>query len=151
MEDFHKFKSTADAFKSISKLMKGKIPKSLSKFLSKNIVEREVEETLAVIDKKVGKAITEALGVTCKNNEQIDELMRVIRFNLAGLLEFENEEDYKMMTLGVAHGLSRYKLKLSADKVDIMIIQAVSLLDELDKEINNYTMRLKEWYGWHFP
>jgi len=32
-----------------------------------------------------------------------------------------------------------------------MIIQAVSLLDELDKEINNYIMRLKEWYGWHFP
>lgn len=55
------------------------------------------------------------------------------------------------MALGVAHGLSRYKLKFSADKVDIMIIQAVSLLDELDKEINNYTMRLKEWYGWHFP
>ena len=56
-----------------------------------------------------------------------------------------------MMTLGVAHGLSRYKLKFSAEKVDIMIIQAVSLLDDLDKEINNYTMRLKEWYGWHFP
>jgi nucleolar protein 58 len=56
-----------------------------------------------------------------------------------------------MMTLGVAHGLSRYKLKFSAEKVDIMIIQAVSLLDELDKEINNYIMRLKEWYGWHFP
>jgi len=55
------------------------------------------------------------------------------------------------MTLGVAHGLSRYKLKFSAEKVDIMIIQAVSLLDELDKEINNYIMRLKEWYGWHFP
>ena len=55
------------------------------------------------------------------------------------------------MTLGVAHGLSRYKLKFSAEKVDIMIIQAVSLLDDLDKEINNYTMRLKEWYGWHFP
>ena len=56
-----------------------------------------------------------------------------------------------MMTLGVAHGLSRYKLKFSAEKVDIMIIQAVSLLDDLDKEINNYTMRLKQWYGWHFP
>lgn len=55
------------------------------------------------------------------------------------------------MTLGVAHGLSRYKLKFSAEKVDIMIIQAVSLLDDLDKEINNYIMRLKEWYGWHFP
>lgn len=59
------------------------------------------------------------------------------------VISVDNEEDYKMMTLGVAHGLSRYKLKFSAEKVDIMIIQAVSLLDELDKEINNYTMRLK--------
>jgi nucleolar protein 58 len=56
-----------------------------------------------------------------------------------------------MMTLGVAHGLSRYKLKFSAEKVDTMIIQAISLLDDLDKEINNYMMRLREWYGWHFP
>ena len=32
-----------------------------------------------------------------------------------------------------------------------MIIQAISLLDDLDKELNNYTMRLREWFGWHFP
>ena len=32
-----------------------------------------------------------------------------------------------------------------------MIIHAVSLLDDLDKELNNYIMRCKEWYGWHFP
>ena len=25
------------------------------------------------------------------------------------------------------------------------------LLDDLDKELNTYAMRLKEWYGWHFP
>jgi len=32
-----------------------------------------------------------------------------------------------------------------------MIIQAISLFQDLDKEINNYMMRLKEWYGYHFP
>lgn len=25
------------------------------------------------------------------------------------------------------------------------------MLDDLDKEVNNYMMRLREWYGWHFP
>jgi len=25
------------------------------------------------------------------------------------------------------------------------------LLDNLDNEINIYAMRVKEWYGWHFP
>ena len=32
-----------------------------------------------------------------------------------------------------------------------MIVQAVSLLDDIDKELNNYNMRCREWYGWHFP
>lgn len=55
------------------------------------------------------------------------------------------------MRLGLAHGLSRYKLQFSVDKVDTMIIQSIALLDDLDKELNNYMMRLREWYGWHFP
>ena len=55
------------------------------------------------------------------------------------------------MSLGLAHSLSRYKLKFSPDKVDTMIVQAISLLDDLDKELNNYVMRCREWYGWHFP
>lgn len=32
-----------------------------------------------------------------------------------------------------------------------MIIQSIGLLDDLDKELNTYAMRVKEWYGWHFP
>merc|ERR1712151_360697 len=32
-----------------------------------------------------------------------------------------------------------------------MIVQAISLLDDLDKELNNMMMRCREWYGWHFP
>jgi len=55
------------------------------------------------------------------------------------------------MKLGLSHSLCRYKLKFSPDKVDTMIVQAISLLDEIDKELNTYSMRVKEWYGWHFP
>ena len=55
------------------------------------------------------------------------------------------------MSLGLSHSLSRHKLKFSPDKVDTMIVQAIALLDDLDKELNTYAMRVKEWYGWHFP
>lgn len=55
------------------------------------------------------------------------------------------------MSLGLSHSLSRHKLKFSPEKVDTMIIQAIALLDDLDKELNTYAMRVKEWYGWHFP
>lgn len=68
-------------------------------------------------------------------------------FYFSGLTEKETTA----MSLGLAHSLSRYKLKFSPDKVDTMIVQAISLLDDLDKELNNYVMRCREWYGWHFP
>lgn len=61
------------------------------------------------------------------------------------------KKEMTAMALGLAHSLSRYKLKFSPDKVDTMVIQAVCLLDDLDKELNNYIMRAREWYGWHFP
>ena len=67
------------------------------------------------------------------------------------MIEGLDADDIKNMTLALSHGLSRYKLKFSVEKVDTMIIQAISLLDDLDKELNNYMMRLREWYGWHFP
>lgn len=61
------------------------------------------------------------------------------------------QSEVDTMALGLSHSLSRYKLKFSPDKVDVMIIQAIGLLDDLDKELNNYNMRCREWYGWHFP
>jgi nucleolar protein 58 len=70
---------------------------------------------------------------------------------MEGLLDGLTEKELKNMSLGLAHSVSRYKLKFTTDKVDSMIVQAVSLLVDLDKELNNYGMRLKEWYSWHFP
>jgi nucleolar protein 56 len=32
-----------------------------------------------------------------------------------------------------------------------MIIQAISILDQLDKDINTFAMRIREWYSYHFP
>jgi nucleolar protein 56 len=32
-----------------------------------------------------------------------------------------------------------------------MIIQSIALLDQLDKDLNTFSMRCREWYSWHFP
>ena len=76
-------------------------------------------------------------------------------FYLYNLLIYLNigltDEDFKKGAVGLSHNYYRHKLKFSIDKVDVMVIQAVGLLDDLDKELNNYAMRLREWYGWHFP
>jgi nucleolar protein 58 len=59
--------------------------------------------------------------------------------------------DLQQMSLGLSHSLSRHKLKFSPDKIDTMVVQAIGLLDDLDKELNTYSMRVREWFGWHFP
>ena len=137
--------------KSVEKLLSGKVSKTLQKFLEKNIVQKEIEEELMVADKKLGKAITEKLGITCKTGDKANELLRCIRFQMQSLLTGLDDQELKQMQLGLAHSVSRYQLSFTSEKVDTMIIQAVNLLEDLDKELNNYAMRLREWYGWHFP
>merc|ERR1719277_2210536 len=89
--------------------------------------------------------------MNCVYDSKVSELMRCIRAQASGLISGIGDRELSAMALGLAHSLSRYKLKFSPDKVDTMIVQAISLLDDLDKELNNYTMRVREWYGWHFP
>jgi len=125
--------------------------KGLKKFLKKNIVDKEIADELSVIDTKLGGVIKEKLGISITMSEQTKELQRALRLNLEELMAQITPEQSKQMEVSLAHAMSRFKLKFSPDKVDIMIIQAIGLLDDLDKDLNNFAMRLKEWYGWHFP
>lgn len=53
--------------------------------------------------------------------------MRGIRENLNEMTGI-HESERSAMALGLAHSLSRYKLKFSPDKVDTMIVQVKYLL-----------------------
>ena len=53
--------------------------------------------------------------------------------------------------LGLSHSYSRCKVKFNVNKSDNMIIQSIALLDQLDKDINTFCMRIREWYSYHFP
>ena len=91
------------------------------------------------------------LDLKLVNDSSTNDLYRAIRNHLPSLVPGLLPQDISTMSLGLSHSLSRHKLKFSTDKVDTMIVQAISLLDDLDKELNIYAMRVKEWYGWHFP
>lgn len=149
LKHFEKFADTTEALAATTAAVEGKLCKSLKKMLKKHC--SEVHEQLAVADAKLGNAIKDKLSLSCVSNTSIQELMRCIRSQMDSLLAGLPKKEMTAMALGLAHSLSRYKLKFSPDKIDTMIIQAVCLLDDLDKELNNYVMRCREWYGWHFP
>lgn len=151
LKAFSSFTNTTDAVVAATSIIESKLDKSLKKFLKKSIVSKELTDELAVADIKLGGLIKEKLDIQCVCNDNVMELFRGIRNQMESLLGGTDEAAIKAMQLGLSHSLSRYKLKFSADKVDIMVIQAIGLLDDLDKEINTYAMRVREWYGWHFP
>lgn len=53
--------------------------------------------------------------------------------------------------MGLGHSYSRAKVKFNVHRSDNMIIQSIALLDQLDKDVNTFSMRIREWYSYHFP
>jgi len=151
LKAFSKFEDTTKALAAAAAICEGTLDKSLKKFLKSSIVDKGLKGKLAVCDNKLGGLIKEKLGISCVYDNSCLELIRGIRMQMDSLITGLSNEDLSAMKLGLSHSLCRYKLKFSPDKVDTMIVQAISLLDELDKELNTYSMRVREWYGWHFP
>jgi nucleolar protein 58 len=151
LKAFHKFEDSKAAVAAATALVESKLDKPLSKFLKKHIVKKGLTDKLAVCDAKVGGLIKKKLGIMCESNSAVNELVRGVRSQMSALIQGLEEGHMQQMALSLSHSLSRYKLKFSPDKVDTMVVQAIGLLDDLDKEINTYAMRVKEWYGWHFP
>ena len=118
-----------------------------------NSLKDEKKVQLAVQDAKLGNSITKLPGLDISpiSDSVTHDIFRAVREHLPSLIPDILPQDFNTMSLGLSHSLSRHKLKFSPDKVDTMIIQAIALLDDLDKELNTYAMRVKEWYGWHFP
>ena len=147
MHAFKRFKDTKEALKTVAKLIEGKLTKKVKKFLKSNCITDEVQEKLACFDKDLAKTIQKKLGIECEVGNKWRELIRGIRFQMNSLLEGLSEKEMRNMSLGLAHSVSRYKLKFTTDKVDSMIVQAVSLLTDLDKELNNYAIILILFLG----
>ncbi|RWA15094.1 hypothetical protein EKO27_g118 [Xylaria grammica] len=146
-----KFEDSAQALGEYSSLIEGKVTPLLQQLLDD--IKEERKASLAVADPKLGAAINvlPELQISPVSDSSTNDLFRAIKTYLPELFP-ELDPDYLgNMALALSHSISRHKVKFSPDKVDVMIVQAIKLLDDLDKELNNYAMRVKEWYGWHFP
>ncbi|EPS40612.1 hypothetical protein H072_5518 [Dactylellina haptotyla CBS 200.50] len=151
LKQFSKFDSAATALEEVTALIDGKVSPMLGSML--NSLKDEKKASLVVADVKLGNAINKLPGLSLNiiSDSTTQDLYRSIREHLTSLVPGLLPSDLNTMSLGLSHSLSRHKLKFSPDKVDTMIVQAIALLDDLDKQLNTYAMRLKEWYGWHFP
>ena len=146
----HKFASNKEALDAAQAFVQSELSKPLRKFLKRNLPRKSVE-SLAVLDTKLGCVIQRDLKLPTVHGEEALGKMRLVRASITKLLSEISPSHLHHASLGLSHSMNRYKLRFSPEKIDTMVIQAVTLLDDLDRELNKYTMRVREWYGWHFP
>ncbi|WWD02605.1 hypothetical protein V865_000645 [Kwoniella europaea PYCC6329] len=108
---------------------------------------------LGVAERGLAGAIQGELGIPCDTSERALELIRGVRLHQEKILIKGGMQkgDVAIAQLGLGHSYSRGKVKFNVNRSDNMIIQAISLSDQLDKDLNTFSMRVREWYGWHFP
>lgn len=143
---FSPFKTAVAALENINAISEGLLPEDLQHYLDITLPKgssKKDKVTLGVSDAKLGAAITEALGVQCDHTGAVPEIIRGIRFHFHKLVKGFTQKNSDVAQLGLGHSYSRAKVKFNVNKVDNMIIQSIALLDQLDKDINTFAMRIK--------
>ncbi|KAI4460476.1 nucleolar protein 5 nucleolar protein nop5 nop58 [Holotrichia oblita] len=131
----------------------GMVPEHLQQFLDITVPKgsKKNKVTLGVSDSKLGAAITEVLGIPCSFIGVAPEVLRGIRHHFPKLVKGFTAQTSAVAQLALGHSYSRAKVKFNVNRVDNMIIQSIALVDQLDKDINTFSMRIREWYSYHFP
>lgn len=148
---FAPFKSGLAALENINNISEGIVSEHLKLFLDSASHEFSKDSILGVADPKLGASINETLDIKCDHLNAVPEIIRGIRYHFHHLVNGFTSEDSIIAQKGLGHSYSRAKVKFNVNRVDNMIIQSITLLDQLDKDINTFSMRIREWYSYHFP
>ncbi|CAG0912797.1 unnamed protein product [Notodromas monacha] len=151
---FAPFKNAQNALENMNAVAEGVTHDDLKIFLENSLPasKKKAKTVLGIIDSKLAAGISEAVpGTTCITTGVVPEVVRGIRQHFSALVKDLSKELSNKAQLGLGHSYSRAKVKFNVHRSDNMIIQSIALLDQLDKDINTFSMRIREWYSYHFP
>ncbi len=63
----------------------------------------------------------------------------------------KDEQDLSLWNRNVSLELAKLRIKGASEKRDLIIAQGIQTLDDLDRTVNLFMGRLREWYGVYFP
>ena len=62
-----------------------------------------------------------------------------------------DEQELSLWNRNVSMELTKLRVKGAAEKRDLIVAQGIQTLDDLDRTVNLFMGRLREWYGVYFP
>ncbi|KAM4740831.1 nucleolar protein 56 [Anableps anableps] len=149
---FFPFKSAQAALENMNAISEGVVHADLKLFLETNLpLSGKKKAVLGVSDAKIGAALQEEFNISIQTGGAVAEITRGVRLHFHSLVKGLTAQAASKAQLGLGHSYSRAKVKFNVNRADNMIIQSIALLDQLDKDINTFSMRVREWYGYHFP
>ncbi|MDR2203545.1 MAG: C/D box methylation guide ribonucleoprotein complex aNOP56 subunit [Nitrososphaerota archaeon] len=63
----------------------------------------------------------------------------------------KDDQDLALWNRNVSMELAKLRIKGASEKRDLIVGQAIQTLDDLDRTVNLFMARLREWYGVYFP
>lgn len=153
---FSAFENSATALENINDLSEGEMPEFLRHTLETTLPrpDRKHKIALGVSEKSLAGRIKDEFGYVCQPSETnvvVADLLRGVKMHFDKLVRQLNEGDLERAQLGLGHHYSRARVKFNVNRNDNHIIQAIAALDHADKSVNQFAMRVREWYSWHFP
>lgn len=143
------FKDAEDALLQVNSIAGGTATEELVTFLEMNLPKKKKSYQLGVYDPALGQELSAKFSIT--HGQTVRELLRGVRTHFHRLVKDLSEVDLDKARLGLGHSFSRNRMQLDPNRQDKPIINTIALLDNLDKNINTFAMRVREWYAWHFP
>jgi nucleolar protein 56 len=151
----------------VEKVLFAKKPQAAAKKLLKAEDGKISEETASLISllQKAGydTFVFESANVAGEAQKSLNVTTEVMKASEAEPLRVRMEQvaveagfvkDAKELSLwnrNVSMELAKLRVKGAAEKRDLVIAQAIQTLDDLDRTVNLFMGRLREWYGVHFP
>merc|ERR1719272_1651935 len=151
----HPFKTAEEALENILAIGTPKVTDMLKNFLATYLPasksSKKQKFALGISDAKLGPELFAETGITAIHNDTTMEMIRGIREHYAKLLDNLTDAEVTKAQLGLGHSFSRNLCAEDVNRQDKPITQTIALIEQMDKDINTFCMRLKEWFAWHFP
>jgi len=92
------------------------------------------------------------IEVTAERSSEAGKRLRENLEKFALDLEFvEKPEQLRVRVHNVSMELAKMKVKKTVERRDLLVALAVQTVDDLDKSLNIFMSRLREWFGLHYP
>ncbi len=145
-----------------------KNPQEIAERLGKVEAGKVLEETVLLVEKLQRKGynifVFESLRIAQNAREKLkievdvekpSEAGELLRGNLEKLaveLRFvKKAAEFRELVHEVSMNLTKARVRKAVEKRDLLVVQAIQTVDDLDKTLNLFMSRIREWYGLHFP